>query len=71
MYMNIRRSVKEGFRRQRSTNPGRNVYVLDLHHKMPQVDGFISISNKNNNTNNHTLIVVIIKTTLLPYSLNF
>ena len=36
--MYIPRSVKEGTRRQGSTNPGPNVCVLGLHQKMQQTN---------------------------------
>ena len=57
--MYIPRSVKEGTRRQRSTNPGPNVHVLGLYQKMQPTDGwerFLSYGDE--------------KTTLFSYSLN-
>ena len=36
----IPRSVKEGTRRKRSTNPGPNFYVLGLHQKMSEADSW-------------------------------
>ena len=57
--MYIPRSVKEGTRRQRSTNPGPNVHVLGLYQKMQPTDGwelFLSYGDE--------------KTTLISYSLN-
>ena len=40
MDMYIPRIVKEGTRRQRSTNPGSYLHVLGLHQKMSQADGW-------------------------------
>ena len=50
--MNIPRTVKEGSRTQRGSNPGPNVHVLGLHQEIPQVDGWKSFLSNDDNKNN-------------------
>ena len=59
MDKNIPRSVKEGTRTQRSTNPGPNVHVLGLHQKMLQAGGWERFWSNGDNKN--ILIALFVK----------